>query len=381
MSADSRPQEAQFDLLTDNQGRQTLAVRGDWTAFTIGAVDKRLLRMKGEPEFLDVSDLGELDTAGAFLLERSISDDLWDNRNAEPLVGEHNNAQELIEVVRLAEKRLLMHQEVHINAWIAMLSRMGKAAFSLWNEAVGILSFNGHAFLTIFRLLLQPHKIRWTTVVAVMEDAGLDAMPIVGMLSFFIGLVVAFLGVNLLSQFGAQVFTVEMVGVLMLREMGVLLTAILLAGRTDSAFTAQIGAMKMREEINAMRVLGLDPMEVLVVPRILALVVMTPFLSFFAMLTGIFGGMLVMWSSLDISPAMYLQRIQDTVPVQHFWAGIVKAPVFALVVGLVGCRQGLLVDGDVQSLGHRTTTSVVQSIFLVILLDAFFALLFLELGV
>lgn len=374
--------QARFDMLKEASGRRVMVVEGDWTVFTIGAIDRALrdIRPDEAPEVVDVSGLGSLDTAGAFVIDRTLR--LSPDAMSGParLIGDHPNAGHLMQTARAAVYDPVPETPEKAS-WRVLLERTGRGAVDILQESLGILSFVGEAFATIFRLLTRPHRIRWTSVAAVAEDAGLDALPIVSLLSFFIGLVIAFLGVNLLRQFGAEVFTVEMVGVLMLREMGVVLTAILLAGRTDSAFTAQIGAMKMREEVDAMRVLGLDPMEVLVAPRLLALVVMTPFLTFAAMISGILGGLLVMWTTLDISPAMFLQRIHATVPGQHFWVGIVKAPVFAMVVGLVGCRQGLLVSGDVQTLGQRTTTSVVQAIFLVIVIDALFAILYLEMDV
>ncbi|MBB34716.1 MAG: ABC transporter permease [Hirschia sp.] len=374
--------QARYDMLTETSGRRVMVVEGDWTVFTIGPLDKSLRALSSDeaPDAIDVAGLEAFDTAGAYLIDRVLRmhSELVDTPAV--LLGDHPNAAHLLETARAAVIRKAEDEPEHAS-WRAVLERTGRGTMDMVNEALGMLAFVGEAVSTIFRLLLRPQRIRWTSVVSVAEDAGLDALPIVSMLSFFIGLVIAFLGVNLLQQFGAQVFTVEMVGVLMLRELGVVLTAILLAGRTNSAFTAQIGSMKMREEVDAMRVLGLDPMEVLVAPRLLALIVMTPFLTFAAMLSGILGGMIVMWTTLDISPALFIQRIYDTVPGQHFWAGIIKAPFFAMVVGLVGCRQGLLVEGDVQTLGHRTTTSVVQAIFLVIVIDALFALLYLELDI
>jgi phospholipid/cholesterol/gamma-HCH transport system permease protein len=212
-----------------------------------------------------------------------------------------------------------------------------------------------------------------------MEKAGLNALPIVMLLSFFIGMVVAYLGARILGDFGASVFTVELVAFSMLREFGVVITGVILAGRTNSAFTAEIGAMKMRQEIDAMRVIGIRPMDALVSPRVIAMLVMTPILTFAAMMAGMFGGLLVCWGALDISPAMFFARIAEVVPAQHFWVGFVKAPVFAVVLAVIACKQGLSVGGDVGSLGSRVTTSVVQGIFMVILLDAIFALWFLEL--
>src|SRR5690606_14282441 len=189
---------------------------------------------------------------------------------------------------------------------IALLDRAGHGAVDAWNELLGTLSFIGETMATMVRLVANPRRIRWTSVVSVMEEAGLDALPIVAFLSFFIGLVVAFIGANLLAMFNASVFTVELVGIGMLREFGPILTAILLAGRTDSAFTAQIGAMKMRQEIDAMRTIGLDPMEALVAPRLIALLVMTPLLAFAAMMAGIAGGLIAAWSAMGISPTLFI---------------------------------------------------------------------------
>ena len=371
----------QFDISIDETGHRVMVVEGDWTVRTIGPLDEKIRKLVHHeaPHAVRVDSLGLIDTAGAYLIDRMLRKREGGGFVPPRILGDHPIAGQLIHLARDSADVEIHDDPPREPSWRAVLDRTGRGAVDFLNEGLGILGFVGEAFATVIRLALQPHRIRWTSVFAVAEDSGLDALPIVSMLSFFVGLVIAYLGVSLLQQFGAQVYTVEMVGVLMLREMGVLLTAILLAGRTDSSFTAQIGAMKMREEVDAMRVLGLDPMQVLVAPRLLALLVMTPFLTFAAMLSGIFGGMIVMWTSLDISPAMFIQRIQDSVPSEHFLVGMIKAPVFALIVGLVGCRQGLLVTGDVQSLGQRTTSSVVQAIFLVIVTDAMFALLFLEL--
>jgi phospholipid/cholesterol/gamma-HCH transport system permease protein len=232
----------------------------------------------------------------------------------------------------------------------------------------------------VLRVVSRPRRIRWVSVVHVMETAGLNALPIVALLSFFIGMVVAYLGARILADFGASVFTVELVAISVLREFAVVITAVLLAGRTNSSFTAEIGAMKMRQEIDAMRVIGIEPMEALVVPRVLAMLVMTPILTFAAMMSGIFGGLLVAWVEIGVSPSMFFARVAEVVPQQHFWVGFAKAPVFALTLSVIACKQGLSVGGDVGSLGRRVTTSVVHAIFMLILLDAMFALWYLEMG-
>jgi phospholipid/cholesterol/gamma-HCH transport system permease protein len=224
-------------------------------------------------------------------------------------------------------------------------------------------------------------KLRLTSTVFHMEQVGLDAVPIVGLLTFLIGSVVAFLGATVLRDFGAEVFTVELVSISFLREFGVLLTAILLAGRSGSAFTAQIGSMKSREEIDAIEALGLDTIEMLVIPRLLALLVMLPVLTFVAIAAGIFGGGLVGVYALDITPGMFISRLHEMTDVSHFWVGMSKAPVFAFLIATVGCLEGLKVEGSAESVGRHTTASVVQSIFLVILFDALFAIFYMELDI
>jgi phospholipid/cholesterol/gamma-HCH transport system permease protein len=369
-----------FQVETAADGKQILSVAGDWTIWTIDRVETDLRASKVRHDAtLDVSALDKLDTSGAYLIDRALGA-LEGNDNPIPIQGEHPSAERLLGEVRRASPAA-PPDPVRPPGFIALLDRAGHGAVEAWRELLGTLSFIGETMATIGRMVVNPRRIRWTSVVAVMEEAGLDALPIVSFLSFFIGLVIAFIGANLLAMFNASVFTVELVGIGMLREFGVVITAILLAGRTDSAFTAQLGAMKMRQEIDAMRTIGLDPMEALVAPRLLALIVMTPLLTFAAMISGIAGGLIAAWMAMDISPVMFIRRFQDVVPEQHFWVGIVKAPFFAIVVALVGCRQGLLVEGDVVSLGRRTTSSVVQSIFLVILLDAIFAVVYYFLNV
>jgi phospholipid/cholesterol/gamma-HCH transport system permease protein len=369
--------EATYEVSEAADGTKVLAVAGDWTIWTIAAVEAGMTRLLLPPGArLDACSLGRLDTAGAYLIDRSLRHGMDDRSD---LSGRVLNAPPGVERLLLEVRRsspLAPAPDDVPSGLQELVGRIGRGAVDIWREFLGTLSFIGEAMATLVRLFARPHKIRWTSVTAIMEETGVDALPIVSFLSFFIGLVIAFIGANLLAMFNASVFTVELVGIGMLREFGVVLTAILLAGRTDSAFTAQIGSMKMRQEIDAMRVMGLDPMEALVAPRLIALVIMTPLLAFAAALAGVAGGLIAAWFAMDISPAMFIARFRDVVPPQHFWTGIVKAPVFAIVVALVGCRQGLLVEGDVNSLGRRTTSSVVQSIFIVIALDAVFAIVY-----
>jgi phospholipid/cholesterol/gamma-HCH transport system permease protein len=259
--------------------------------------------------------------------------------------------------------------------------RVGKGVMDIADEGVDTMAFLGHLLVVLGRAIVNPGRIRWAAVVSVMERAGLDAIPIVALTSFFIGAVVGLLGANMLQQFGAEVFAVELIGVAVLREFNIIITAILLAGRSASAFAAEIGSMKMNQEIDAMQVMGVDPYEALVFPRFAALLLTIPLLTFVATLSGLFGGLLVVWSVLDLGPSFFLQRIIDNVGVVHFWIGLSKAPVMAMVIAGIGCRQGLEVGGDVESLGRRVTAAVVHAIFAIIMLDAAFALLYMQLNV
>lgn len=371
---------SQFQVATDPSGKQVFSVIGDWTVWTAAEIQQKLGATKiAYDAILDVSKLEKIDTSGAYLIDRALGA-LEGVDDKIPIRGEHPTIERLLGKVRKASPAA-PPDPIRPPGFIALLNRAGYGAVQAWTEFMGLLSFIGETAATVGRLIVNPRRIRWKSVVSIMEDAGLDALPIVCFLSFFIGLVIAFIGANLLAMFNASVFTVELVGIGMLREFGAVLTAILLAGRTDSAFTAQIGAMKMTQEIDAMRTIGLDPMEALVAPRLLALIIMTPLLTFAATISGIAGGLVAAWTAMDISPQMFISRFNEVVPPQHFWVGIVKAPVFALVVAMVGCRQGMLVEGDVVSLGRRTTSAVVQAIFLVIALDAAFAVLYYMLNV
>jgi phospholipid/cholesterol/gamma-HCH transport system permease protein len=372
--------EAAFDL-KDEGAAPVLALRGDWTVDTIAGLEAPLREVSARLQpgaLVDVGDLGRMDLAGAYIIDRTFRDSpSGDARIA--IRGQHANAMRLLETARKAATAPAPPPE-HLHGWRGLLERIGKVVADIGEEIIESISFLGETLVVIGRLILNPRKIRWVSVVHTMESAGLGALPIVALLAFFIGLVVAYLGARILGDFGASVFTVELVAFSMMREFAVVITAVLLAGRTNSAFTAEIGAMKMRQEIDAMRVMGLDPMEALVAPRVLAMLVMTPLLAFTAVLAGLLGGLLVCWSDLGVSPVMFVSRIAEGVPAQHFWVGIVKAPVFALALSVIACKQGLSVGGDVGSLGARVTSSVVQAIFLVILLDAIFALWFLEMN-
>ena len=378
----TREADAPRFSLSEVDGHLQLTALGNWTLKTIADVDQRLkLELENynqQAVSYDFDGVGEMDTAGAYVLSRAIK--CKTGKCFDWSIRADNKGQNML-IQAAADARMGQLPEQG-RMWYDVLVRIGKATHRFWNELYDTLAFLGKFFIVLTRLLLKPGKIRWKSVVAMVEEVGINAAPIVMVLSFFIGAVIAYMGANLLASFGAQIFMVELVGFSVLREFAVLITAIMLAGRSDSAFTAQIGAMRMRQEIDAMTVIGLETFETLVVPRALACLISAPILTFLAMLSGLFGGMLVAWfGPTDVSPILFVGRLQDSVPIQHFWVGMIKAPFFALIIAVVGCRQGLAVTGSVDSLGSRTTTSVVQAIFAVITIDAMFAMLFLQLGV
>ena len=367
-----------FELGADIGGVH-LRGTGDWLITTIDAIDEELEhaleKAKVTSLHFDLRDVGRIDTSGAFLLTRELrrlglSEFTLDGTDAQRTLMQAALDAQMGEAPREQKQ------------WSDALARMGMAAERAWKEAVATLAFLGEFVVMLIRGVLSPQKMRWKSIVAQIETVGLDAAPIIMTLSFFIGAVIAFMGATLLANFGAQVFMVDLVGVTVLREFAVLITAIILAGRSASAFTAQLGAMKMRQEIDAMEVIGLDAFRALVIPRAIACVVSAPVLTFLAMMSGIFGGMLVAWlGPTDITPVLFFNRLNDVVTPNNFWVGLVKAPVFAVFIAVIGCRQGMAVEGNVTSLGTRTTSSVVQAIFSVIVLDAVFAVLFLLMDV
>ena len=352
----------------------SLRLSGSWTLDHAGAITLALQDAPDGAARIDASGIERLDSMGVLQLlrfagRRELGDEALDFRD------DHLALVSAIEDV--ADDRPKKRREYGI---AAALARLGQAMHGNGREIVALVSFLGESLAKLGRIAREPRRLRVTSTVHHMEQVGLDAMPLVALLSFMVGAVIAFLGSTILADFGATLFVVELVGIAFLREFGVLLTAILLAGRTASAFTAQIGIMVTREEVDAVRTLGLDPVELLVIPRLLALLVMLPLLTFIAMIAGLLGGMAVAAFELDIPPQAFVTRLQDTMDLRHFFVGMSKAPVFALVIGLIGCLEGMQVQGTAQSLGERTTSSVVQTISLVILLDAFAAIWFMQVG-
>ncbi len=372
------PAYFEFDEAPDGV---TLRAFGDWVIANLKQIDadlRALAPKRGGRLTIDLSGIEILDTAGAFVLHRT-QKRFQESGFSTSLEGASSEQATLMSEVA-ANDEPCEREPPYRGVLLLALDRVGRTVEDAYIIATHLAGLMGHILVSLGQRIISPKKLRLTSVVHHMETAGLDAVPIVSLLAFLIGAVVAFIGARTLQSVGAEVFIVESVAIGVMRELGVVLTAILIAGRSGSAFTAEIGSMKANEEIDAMRTLGLDPIEVLVIPRVLALVLMMPFLTFIADVMGIFGGLLVAWAFLDISPGMFFTRMAEMVPISNFWVGMIKAPVFAFVIGLIGCHEGLNVEGSAESVGTHTTQSVVEAIFAVIVLDAAFALFFMEIN-
>jgi len=381
MNSSKTTDMAALDLSQEPQGI-VIALRGSWTIAFLAAVDAalRALPRAGDagPVALDLAGIKRLDTAGAWLLYRTRK-----SLRAQGLAAEYRNvtpdhAALLARIEANDQPREI--EPPKDSLYRIVLAEMGAAVAGAAIELRDLLGFFGLLMAALFRALRNPSRLRVTPLIYHMEQVGFNAVPIVALISFLIGVVLAYQGATQLRQFGAEIFTVELVSISVLREIGILLTAIIVAGRSGSAFTAQIGSMKLHEEVDAMRTLALDPMEMLVLPRVLALMLVLPMLGFIADMMGLLGGLMMCWAVLDIMPGAFIERVEEWVPLSHFWAGLIKAPFFALMIGLIGCFEGLKVEGSAESVGRLTTKSVVESIFLVIVVDAIFSIYFAEIG-
>jgi phospholipid/cholesterol/gamma-HCH transport system permease protein len=367
---------ADFSFSQSDDGRTALCT-GDWTAIEMGAANERLGdALAGVSDVtLDLRHIGRCDTAGAYgILKASAA------AARPPKLIARPELERLFELVERAVKAeptpVARHRSFH-----ALFERIGRGVIHLGLEVFDTLVFFGHLLVATGRAIANPGRVRWAACFALAERAGLDAVPIVTITTFFIGAVVGLLGANMLTTFGAQVYVVELIGVAVLREFNVLITALLLAGRSASSFAAEIGSMKMNQEIDAMRVLGVDPFDALVFPRFFALFFTIPLLVFAATIAGLAGGLVVAWSQLGLGPVFFFQQLVDNVGPVHFWVGMSKAPVLAVIIAGIGCRQGMEVGGDVESLGRRVTSAVVHAIFATILVDAMFAIIYMKLDI
>mgnify|MGYP003624349209 FL=1 len=357
-----------------------LIVTGALHIDTVAAIDRSgLFNQAREATMIDLGGLTRMDTAGAWLVV-DLQSRLSTAGRTPTLEGASEAQAQLIETVRHSMPPTNT-VEVLRPSLADRLEILGRTVVGGARKAIALVSFLGQVVATLAGIVIRPGRLRLTSLVHHCQEVGLNAVPIVALMAFLIGVVLAFQGATQLRQFGAEVFVVDLIAISVLRELGILLTAIIVAGRSGSAFTAAIGSMKMHEEIDAMRTIGLDPVTILVVPRVLALMLMLPALGFIADIAGLVGGAVMSWIDLGVSPAVFQSRLVSNTDVWHFGVGMIKAPFFALIIGIIGCFEGLRVGGDAESLGRLISTSVVLSIFMVIVADAMFSIFFAIVGV
>lgn len=359
-------------------GERALALSGDWTAgfgpaleacgAAIGEAGRGRERLH-----LDLSGLERLDTAGALAIERARR--ALGEAGVTVEVSTQNAAHDIL-MREVARADLERERKPRLSPFVDFLVTVGRAMVGAGRDLLAGIAFLGELMAALGRVLRDPRRFRGTSLVNQLDQIAWRGLPIIVLISFVVGAIIAQQGIFQLQQFGAATFAVDLIGILVLRELGVLLAAIMVAGRSGSAFTAEIGAMKMREEIDALRVMGLDPIEVLVVPRILALVIALPLLAFCASMSAMVGGGLVAWIYGDISPDIFLSRLREAIALNTFLVGIIKAPFMALVIGVIATIEGIAVEGSAESLGQHVTASVVKAIFIVIVLDGLFAMFF-----
>jgi phospholipid/cholesterol/gamma-HCH transport system permease protein len=330
---------------------------------------------KGASKILmDLTGVTRLDTLGAMLIEQAR--DALEAKGIAVEVETADEAQRVLLDEIATHNRTSEPPRPHSSSFVDLLADVGHVIRGVGSDIVNMNAFLGELVVTIGRLFIGRARLRWPSIVTQIELMGFRGVPIISLISFLVGCIVAQQTIFQLQRFGATLFVVDLLGILMLREVGLLLAAIMVAGRSGSAVTAELGSMKMREEIDAMRVMGLDPTEVLVLPRIIALIIGLPLLAFIASMSGIFGGGIVAWLYGGITPQTFLERLRESIGYNTFFVGIMKAPVMALMIGLIACIEGMKVEGSAESLGRQTTSSVVKAIFTVIVVDGIFAVFF-----
>jgi phospholipid/cholesterol/gamma-HCH transport system permease protein len=341
---------------------------------TRAATTQREIDALPDPLTIDLSEINRMDTVGAWLVYRTVRD-----RGAK-VVGASRDEVSLLKQVGEFDKPTRVTPEEPGGPAVRVLRELGEWVVETGATLVGLLGFFGATLVAFANVIRRPRRFRLNAVIQRFDVVGVRALGIIGLMSFLIGIVIAQQGSVQLAQFGASIYTINLIGRITVRELGTLMTAIMVAGRSGSAFAAQIGTMKITEEIDAMRTIGVSPIEALVLPRIIAAVLMMPLLAFWAMLMALLGGGVFVWLSLEIPPITYIQRLNEVIPTTDLWVGLIKAPVFGFIIALAGCFQGMLVQGNSEEVGSRTTTAVVQSIFLVIVLDSVFAVFFSNIG-
>lgn len=342
--------------------RTQVILNGSWAGVFLGKAEELLhqvLPQLSQKSFDLVLDCVVLDSNGAYLLSSTLQSCTYAPQGPAKLISLLKDSPTFLKTPISSAQPMQWYQIVleGIGRHVCFLGTIGKNLLAFFGEVIVLL-------LSSFR------QIRWQSVTRHIEDFGVKALPIIALISFLIGTVLAYQGINQLSRFGAEIFTVDFLGIGILREIGVLLTSIVIAGRTGSSITAQIGIMKLNQEIDAIRIMGLNPVNVLVIPRLLALFIVLPLLVFFSDIMGLFGGMVLTKFVINLPTMQYLEQLQKALSPTHFWVGMSKAPLFALIIVIVGCFRGLQVKDSAESVGEMTTRSVVESIFLVIICDA-----------
>jgi len=360
-------------------GARTLHLGGALTVASIGTVAPDLAALRPDRDLrVDLGGIDQIDTTGAWLIHKLLRDWAKAGKTA-TLDHASDEARRLIDQVAANDKPATRRMPSG-NRAAERLEMIGASVVRAVNTLGEFLAFLGQTLVVLFQTVFERRPLRWNAVIHQMEVVGANALGIVGLLLFLVGVVVAQQGAVQLRQFGAEVFVVNLIGRSVIRELGILLVAIMVAGRSGSAFAAQIGSMKLNQEIDAMASIGMSPIEVLVLPRLIAMMVMLTLLGFYGSMMAVLGGGLFCWVSLGIPPVSFVERIRDVVPLSDLVIGTLKAPVFGVIIAVTGCFQGMQVTGNAESVGLRTTAAVVQSIFLVIVLDAFFAVFFTALG-
>ncbi len=364
---------ADFSIAEGEDGKR-LVLTGPLVVSSVGRIDTALRGMDERFAAIDISQAHEVDTVGAWIVWRLSRD------SGAQIIGASDKAERLIAAVHRKELKEAEAPKEEVPIPVRVPEQVGGFVISYGRGVLSLLSFLGALIVALGSVIRHPARFRTTALVRQMQLVGVGALPIIGLMSFLVGIVIAQQGAVQLEQFGAEIYTINLTGRLSFRELGVLMTAIMVAGRSGSAFAAQIGTMKLTEEIDAMRTIGVSPMEALVVPRVLACTFMMVLLGFYAAILSIIGGAMISTFQLDIPFFTFLSRIQEVVPTHDLWVGLVKGPVFGLIVAIAGCYQGMQVEGNSEAVGIRTTIAVVQAIFMVIVLDAFFAVFFTEVG-
>lgn len=362
------------DLVEEvRDGGGVIRLSGHLSIACLHDLPSRLDAIGGPVEAVDLSGVDHMDTIGAWTVHRTAK------RLGCSITGANEDAERLIATVAGIDQPVDIRPE-HVSPFSRVVGQIGEAVVNAGSTLFGLLGFFGGTLVASWNVIRHPSRFRLNAVVQRFEVVGVSALGIIGLMSFLIGIVIAQQGSVQLRQFGMEMLTINLVGRLTFRELGVLMTAIMVAGRSGSAFAAQLGTMKLTEEVDAMRTIGVSPMEALVLPRTLAVVVMMPLLGFYSSIVAIIGGGFLCAVSLEIPPITFIQRLREVVPIHDLWVGLIKAPVFGVIIALAGCYQGMQVKANAEEVGLRTTSAVVQAIFLVIVLDAFFAVFFTWVG-